>query len=84
MVRFITLLFFTIYLSKIYYDAKQIGSKLMIFFFFFSNIGTRMRVTEAARETKTMERSSMTAAYSIYLFRLIFSFCLVTKLKYWY
>lgn len=82
MVRFITLLFFTIYLSKIYYDAKQIGSKLMIFF--FSNIGTRMRVTEAARETKTMERSSMAAAYSIYLFRLIFSFCLVTKLKYWY
>ena len=83
MVRFITLLFFTIYLSKIYYDAKQIGSKLMIFFF-SSNIGTRMRVTEAARETKTTERSSMAAAYSIYLFRLIFSFCLVTKLKYWY
>ena len=27
-----------------------------------------MRVTEAARETKTMERSSMAAAYSIYTF----------------
>lgn len=65
--RFITLLFFTIYLSKIYYDARQIGSKLLIVFF-FSNIGSRMRVTEAARETKTMERSSMAAAYSIYTF----------------